>query len=67
MSVLKKQIVVNKQDYEKRWYTPMEKSLEDAFNDILSNFSEAEIDKSYNSEMNQYLKNEKGDIGIFQK
>lgn len=65
MAVLNKQITVSKQAFEKRWCIPMSQSLQDAFNDILSNFSETEIDKSYGDEMHQFLKNDKGDIYYF--
>lgn len=65
MGALNKQITVSKQAYEKRWDIPMSQSLQDAFNDILSNFSETEVDRSYSSEMNQFLKNDKGDIYYF--
>lgn len=65
MGVLNKQITVSKQAYEKRLNIPMSQSLQDAFNDILSNFSETEIDKSYESEMNQFLKNDNGDVYYF--
>ena len=65
MGALNRQITVSTEDYEKRMHTPMSQSLEDAFNDILSNFTEMEIDKRYNSEMNQFLKNDKGDTYYF--
>ena len=65
MSVLNRQITVSKEAFEKRWDIPMNQSLQDAFNDILSNFSENEIDRSYGSPMNQFLKNDKGDIYYF--
>lgn len=65
MSVLNKQITVSKEAYEKRWQNPMSQSLQDAFNDVLSSFSENEIDKTYDSPMNQFLKNDKGDIYYF--
>ena len=65
MSVLNKKITVIKQDFEKRWGIPMNQSLEDAFNDILSNFPEAKVDENYNNEMNQFLMNDKGDIYYF--
>ena len=65
MGALNKQITVSKQAFEKRWDMPMSQSLQDAFNDILSNFSETEVDKNYSSEMNQFLKNGKGDIYYF--
>lgn len=65
MGALNKQITVSKTAFEKRWDIPMSKSLQDAFNDILSNFSETEVDKSYSSEMNQFLKNDKGDVYYF--
>jgi hypothetical protein len=65
MSVLNKQITVSKQAFEKRWDIPMSQSLQDAFNDILSNFSETEVDRNYNDEMNQFLKNDKGDVYYF--
>jgi hypothetical protein len=65
MGALNKQITVSKQAFEKRWDMPMSQSLQDAFNDILSNFSENEVDRSYSSEMNQFLKNDKGDIYYF--
>ena len=65
MEALKNQIVVNPKSYEERFGLRLPKSTEDAFNDILSNFSINETDKSYNSDMNQYLKNSDGDIYYF--
>lgn len=65
MGALNRQISVSKQAFEKRWDIPMSQSLQDAFNDILSNFSENEMDRNYSSEMNQFLKNDKGDVYYF--
>ena len=65
MAALNRQITVSRQAFEKRWDVPMSQSLQDAFNDILSNFSETEIDRSYGDEMHQFLKNDKGDTYYF--
>lgn len=65
MSVLNRQITVSKEAFEKRWGIPMSQSLQDAFNDILSSFSDNEIDKGYDSPMNQFVKNDKGDVYYF--
>lgn len=65
MVALNRQITVSKQAFEKRWDIPMSQSLQDAFNDILSNFSETEVDRSYGDEMHQFLKNDKGDTYYF--
>ena len=65
MEALNRQITVSKQAFEKRWDTPMSQSLQDAFNDILSNFSENEVDRRYGDDMHQFLKNDKGDIYYF--
>ena len=65
MGALNRQITVSKKAFEKRWNIQMSQSLQDAFNDILSNFSENEMDRNYSSEMNQFLKNDKGDVYYF--
>ena len=65
MGALNRQITVSKEAFEKRWNIQMSQSLQDAFNDILSNFSENEMDRNYSSEMNQFLKNDKGDVYYF--
>ena len=38
MGALNKRITVSRHDFEKRWFFPMSKSLEDAFNDIFIKF-----------------------------
>lgn len=67
MPALNKQITINPDAFEKRFNSTitMSPSLQDAYNDILSNFSEAKIDEKYNDEMHQFLKNDKGDIYYF--
>ena len=65
MSVLNKQITINPEAYKQRWDNEMNPSLQDAFNETLSNFSENEVDKSYNDEMHQYLRNDQGDVYYF--
>ena len=64
MPALNKQITINPDAFEKRFNSTitMSPSLQDAYNDILSNFSEGKIDEKYNDEMHQFLKNDKGEI-----
>ena len=65
MPALKRAVMVDPQEYEKRWSTKMGASLEDAFNDILSNFSDNMLDEHYSSFMNQFLFNNLEEVYYF--
>lgn len=65
MPALKREVKVDPQEYEKRWSTKMGASLEDAFNDILSNFSDNMLDEHYSSFMNQFLFNNLEEVYYF--